>query len=1360
MAGLREAITVFRQKQLEVYRLDPGRISRDTRGANRAADDHIGRWLLELLQNSDDANAKTVVLKVADRAIYVADNGDGITGSAVEAISGTDFSGKSEGTIGRKGIGFKAVYTVTDNPQIFSLDGEGIEFSLEKSKDFFERYGLPIDNGIPYQWLPFFVSRAGAGLNDPLLAKLKAYNTVIKLPVGNRPNLPGFPRYGLIPFRNIRELRIITEEGGEYSLKVRRYNDGKWKTHDSTMPEPLNWAVKKENAVPTREVLCKLSSDEDRRRVSKEGITFLLAAPLGEDASAEPLDEYIPIYVFYPAEKDLAPVRMLLHAEFNVESDRKALLPVTAGEFNDWVADRLVAFLLDFVQEQYDPSSPAAFIRLLVPMPERESHLVANTIWGKIVETAKRKLQLPGTDGTLNLSCESARLLGVSVNEDAARRILDPTSLNANLLHHAADDDTEASRALKALGCGSLNDADLLKAIDENASEMQSAEDWIWSCWEWLATWVADKPHGDEHKKRLDEVGKLRILPVNGKSCSLSELTDDTISWRSESEQTNFPDWLPIRFVDDWFRDRLLDESNDDNLVHKFLEGRGVREPKADTALKALGKAIEAYWKKPDDNPGRFIELMLANDWHEKLDPPKGVRRCPILTSIEGDATESWVEASHSYFGEDWGNEVITQLYAGVQGIAWAVRSGHNANKYEPILMWLGVKKHPRIIEYRCESVRQDERVRLERDLPHHTARREFPVPHGLDRLDIGDIRERQKVALLMMLAEYWEGYYCNKKSASVEYRHYGWHWHCWDSLWWKEVKQRLYPPICNNNSPLECLEKCWLPDKDTVRAVGKLLPVIDLSRFGDQKKNVGNWLKREVHVRTQILQITKEEWRTLLCERIPDVLAEESAIRDEKTRGNARTWYVTCLQSLDAQEEEDALGDVPLLARKGETWELVGPDELRYLHDNNEMEEAFRSDVWHVVLRDGISELAKRYFGLEALSSAVTEEPELPAAYNKDIELEAILQKTLPYIFAWSGNRKSKDHQKLKDDLRELKVHCVDRLNVRFELDGIQRTVDREFGVKGHILLIAVRNGDRRIYLAKALAKFLKVKTDAPLYQILLGCENDSERKQNLLAQNVSGELIGQFLKEFDDQDTDPVVDEIEGIGGEEKGRPGPDVPPKGTDDPPPGSGGNIDVPPKVPPKGKPVPAPAPPADPPQAPPLKNPHTAEIEIVTEPLPARGGGGSPGPGGQSGGSAGQLSPERRREIEQCGKDCAMRILREHGWAVEDMDEEKQNHPGYDLKATRDGKEIHIELKTHERTSGYAYLSVRQYKEYIESKASTSSIKWQLWTVENLVGLDKIRIRCYDEIPNDENVMRSTKFRLDLGKCRPITDWIS
>ena len=66
----------------------------------------------------------------------------------------------------------------------------------------------------------------------------------------------------------------------------------------------------------------------ENQRLQNEGIEFLVAGSINKNNCIVPLDKNIPIYVFYPAEKDLAPLKLLMHAEFIVKSDRTAIISI------------------------------------------------------------------------------------------------------------------------------------------------------------------------------------------------------------------------------------------------------------------------------------------------------------------------------------------------------------------------------------------------------------------------------------------------------------------------------------------------------------------------------------------------------------------------------------------------------------------------------------------------------------------------------------------------------------------------------------------------------------------------------------------------------------------------------------------------------------------------------------------------------------------------------------------------------------------------------------------------------------------------------------------------------------------------
>ena len=604
MGPIEEAIQEFRNKTLRVYMADPDRIVRDARAAERAAKDHVGRWLFELLQNSDDAAASEVLVLVEDDTVYVADNGRGLKPEAVSAICGTDFSDKAGGTIGRKGVGFKSIYEVSQNPQVLTVDGEGIEFNPQRAKAWLQQNNL--DNGhVPYQWIPFLITSNRVQREDPRLGSLTTYKTIVRLrgvPPDKKQKaeqlLRGWPPHALFAFRHLRR---ITAPGLEVVLSA---GDGVWSLRDSRGQTPDQWRVARLTEHPPAELLEILGADE-RRAISTDGVSFLIAAPFENDCIV-PTTEYLPVHVFYPTEQK-GPVRLLLHAEFLVKSDRTALMPVDSNPFNAWVAERLAYHVCEFVNDSYRPEAPSSHAALLVPFGDRASHPVADDLWQRIADKAQADLRLADVQARQRLTVGEARLISVSVRADLARTLLEATSVRGRLLHPAFDEDKEARKAVRELGCKEIHDQDLMAAIAENADSLAADTQWVWACWEWLAAWVAKEPYGEEHKKRTERARALPVVPIDGSLIKASDLAGRIVTWTPDAGVGNLPDWLPLAFVENWFRDRIQTETQQESSARKLCAELGITEPGTDVIQLAVGRAIEQYWKDKQGDPGRFL---------------------------------------------------------------------------------------------------------------------------------------------------------------------------------------------------------------------------------------------------------------------------------------------------------------------------------------------------------------------------------------------------------------------------------------------------------------------------------------------------------------------------------------------------------------------------------------------------------------------------------------------------------------------------------------------------------------------------------------------------------------------------------
>lgn len=1359
MRTFAKAIEEFRDKRLGVYKADNDQIVRDTRVAERATKDHVGRWLFELLQNSDDAgasncNTSKVRILIVDDTIYVADNGNGLKPEAVSAICGTDFSDKTIGTIGRKGVGFKSVYEISTNPQVLTVNGDGIEFNSDRAGEWLRQHGFG-DEHVPYQWIPFFISWDEARWQDPVLDAFTDYKTVVRLPGVSQDRMSNverllkeWPPHALFAFRHVRK---ITAPHLEITLTP---GDGVWELKDNRGDTPTtSWLVAKpsEPEYPPEKLLEPLGTDE-RKAIKENGVGFLIAAPLVKGC-VTPTSDYLPVHVFYPTEQK-GPVRLLLHAEFLVKSDRTVLIPIDHSPFNTWVAKSLASQVCRFVDSAFRRETPSSHVALLMPLEERESHPVADALWKQISEAAKANLRLADVEGDQRLTVDEARLVSVTVRLDLARKLLEATDVRRQLLHCTFDEHKDARKALKELGCGEIRDHGIMAVIVENAASRTADTDWIWACWEWLAAWVYEEPYGDKQRNRLEQVKELPLVPVAGQLLRPSDLASRIVTWKPDGRTEDLPDWLPLTFVDGWFRDCIHGISEQDSSIKQLYGELGIKEPGADVIQRAVGLAIVQYWKNRWADPLRFLHFISGQDWHETSLVSSKLKRCPVPLSrpLQG---EKYAEARMAYFGRDWGNDLLAEFYDGIEAVAWIGDDSAEdpKGKLRRVLEWLGVADCPRVIKVEKEIyVWQlpancgDWKKYLETARDTYGRRVEMIRGiSGLEHLSVSELSRERALFLISLIARHWDGYYRNqmeifaegKQGRERDYR-------SWEvkAKWWWEVSEKLALPVRGGNAKYASLTQCWLPDKKTRQEVGDLLLVVDLEAFESQKEIVHNWLDSAVGLRTRIAQVTLKEWKDFLSTLIPALAPAELAVSDERLRDKVTRWYAACLETVAVQDNvpKNAFAACPLLCRKEDLWRYVGK-EPRYLNDNNEFAKAFAGDAWLFHVASRITADAVKYFGIPSLSESIEVrvergEPWLPLGTG----LQVKFSDSLPYVWVWRSSKSKQDAESLPSLLKSLKVFVVPALKARLYLNGVCREVERRWNASENTIFLHEKHINEA-ELSQALAEAIGAKSEADFYENLLRCGNGTQRKEKLLSKGISEAEVERCLREY--------LERLEAEKLVERGRteqsgeasifPLSPTPNGGKQQP----GGDHGA--KT---GKTQVSPAEGATPAKKPfCLKDARNVAYIVGGQPEvgTAPNGGGSGG-WDASVQEAHLLTDKEKAELEEGGRRVATRELEKMGYVVEQM---AANNPGFDLRCSRGGAELRVEVKAHMGKANVADVTQRQYKEYLGQQGYL----WELWNVEHLAAQDarQVVITRYDVIPDD--ALDARTFRVDLKKCR-------
>ncbi|WP_134661873.1 sacsin N-terminal ATP-binding-like domain-containing protein [Amycolatopsis sp. CFH S0078] len=147
----------LREAALSAWRDSPTRFTEDT---NSERDLRVGayrdRLFVELAQNAADAaqiagEPGRIRASVVDGELRFANTGAPLDTRGVESLASLRASAK-EGTVGRFGVGFAAVLTVTDEPRVVSTSG-GVAFSARRTREESGR-----DGDVPVLRLPFPVT--------------------------------------------------------------------------------------------------------------------------------------------------------------------------------------------------------------------------------------------------------------------------------------------------------------------------------------------------------------------------------------------------------------------------------------------------------------------------------------------------------------------------------------------------------------------------------------------------------------------------------------------------------------------------------------------------------------------------------------------------------------------------------------------------------------------------------------------------------------------------------------------------------------------------------------------------------------------------------------------------------------------------------------------------------------------------------------------------------------------------------------------------------------------------------------------------------------------------------------------------
>lgn len=322
---------------------------------------YFGRYPFELLQNADDAARETGTqgrtrFILTATALLIADDGTGFGEQQVQAICSLGRSSKGPGSsIGHKGLGFKSVGEITDQPQIISASTQFQFNAARVHADLVDLFGeLPTRQRFPTYAFPYPIDDDDLGDDIEEVRQLREdhFTTVIRLPLRD-----GLDR-GLVAEHLIRNLQprlllflpstehlALIGTDGDFSAEAARQSDEHVERvllETKSGPDE-DWLIYRGSTTPSVEALEPMG--EAWARLDR--VEYAVAVPL--DASSEPqprVDETFPLHVFFPTEERPG-LHVAVHAEWALTMDRTRIARTReAIELNR----EITAAVIDFVQ--------------------------------------------------------------------------------------------------------------------------------------------------------------------------------------------------------------------------------------------------------------------------------------------------------------------------------------------------------------------------------------------------------------------------------------------------------------------------------------------------------------------------------------------------------------------------------------------------------------------------------------------------------------------------------------------------------------------------------------------------------------------------------------------------------------------------------------------------------------------------------------------------------------------------------------------------------------------------------------------------------------------------------------------------
>lgn len=330
------------RKCLEVYRNDFDRIEEDYKKEASIAEGGYGRkQIQELVQNAADAlqfEKGRIEVRLTQDTLYVANQGTPISQEGVRGLLYAHLSSKTGDEIGRFGLGFKSVGSISDNTKVYS-QSVSFEFDRNRTDEVLRQelgYSRPVSE-VPGLRLAWVVDPVVDFEEDPILLELSKWAvTIIKVPLFLGAAAPlleemeSFDESFCLFTPRVKEL-VMHSDFNALHREFKAKRKGKEVKLFDASGEASEWLVLSKDHQPSKEAL-KSAGNAARR----DNITVSWAVPLTGPTGVGNLSAYFPI-------KSEITLTGRLNAPWKLSDDRINLIE---SKFNQEILEDIVPKLV------------------------------------------------------------------------------------------------------------------------------------------------------------------------------------------------------------------------------------------------------------------------------------------------------------------------------------------------------------------------------------------------------------------------------------------------------------------------------------------------------------------------------------------------------------------------------------------------------------------------------------------------------------------------------------------------------------------------------------------------------------------------------------------------------------------------------------------------------------------------------------------------------------------------------------------------------------------------------------------------------------------------------------------------------